>query len=101
MSDKPKKTLADLHAAHDKSVMIPNRIRAALAALLASGDDWAYEPDFMALTKPGISSIDISKYRDQFKDYWAEMPSTNKSRVARVWFPSKKLADKWKENVSG
>jgi hypothetical protein len=102
MNTKVKKTLADLHAAHDKNVMIPNRIRQALELLKASGDDWAYEPDFMALTKPGISAIDISKFRGQFTDFWAETPAVNgKNTIKRVWFASKTLANKWKETAGG
>jgi hypothetical protein len=99
---KPKKTLADLRAAHDKAVMIPNRIREALEILAKSGDDWVYEVDFLALTKPGISTIDASKFRNGFEDWWADMPATNgKSSVKRVWFASKKLCAQWKETIGG
>ncbi len=100
---KPKgKTIADLRAAHDKKVMIPNRIRAAIAAVTTSGDEWAYESDFMNLVKPAISSQDIAKFREQFLDFWAEMPATNgKSSIRRVWFATKKAADEWKESVGG
>jgi hypothetical protein len=97
---KSGKTLADLRAAHDKKVIIPNRIRAGLAAMAAAGDDWMYEADFIAASK--VSSIDISKFRDQFADFWAELPSTNgKSSLKRAWFSTKKLADKWKEDTNG
>jgi hypothetical protein len=99
---KVKKTLADLHAAHDKNVMVPNRIKATLETLAASGDDWIYETDFIASAKPPLSTTDISRFRDQFKDFWAETPPTNgKSSSRRVWFASKKLADKWKETIGG
>ncbi len=99
---KVKKTLADLSAAHDKNVMIPNRIRQAIAIIGASGDDWIYEQDFLALTKPGISTTDIAKFRGQFTDFWSDMPAVNgKSSVRRVWFASKALAKKWKETTGG
>jgi len=101
MTTKPGKTIADLRAVHDKSVLIPNRIREALEALAARGDEWAYEQEFMALVKPGISSPDISKYRDQFVDFWAELPGSKSSRSCRAWFASKKLANKWKELAHG
>jgi hypothetical protein len=91
------KRLADLHALHDKAVIIPNRIRAAIAALAKSGDDWAYEKEFVALTKPSISNVDIAKSRDAFTDFWAALPTTRQSSTHRVWFATKKLADKWKE----
>ncbi|MGO8847258.1 MAG: hypothetical protein ACLQFI_18370 [Methylocella sp.] len=97
-----KKTLTDLRAIHDRSVVVPNRIRACIAALVASGNEWAYEGDFMSLVKPPISGTDISKYREQFTDFWADMPAMNgKSHVRRAWFATKKLADKWKEEVNG
>lgn len=99
---KTKKTLADLAAVHDRKIVVPNRINQAIAALQATGDDWAYEQDFLALVKPPIANIDISKYREQFADFWAEMPTTNgKSSLRRVWFATKAAAKKWKETVGG
>lgn len=94
---KGLKTLDDLRAAHDKDVIIPNLIRAAIQRLVDSGDAWAYEADFMKLVNPGISTTDISRFRDQFEAHWAAMPSTNgKSSMRRVWFASKKAAAEWK-----
>jgi hypothetical protein len=102
MPEKKPKTMADLRAAHDRTVIVPNRIREALAALKASGDVWTYEADFQALMKPPIANGDISRYRDGFADFWAELPSTGgKIRAKRVWFATKAAADQWKETVSG
>jgi hypothetical protein len=100
---KPKgKTIADLQAAHDKNVIIPNRIRAALDALLSSDDAWAYEIDFMKLSKPPLGSQDISKYREQFAEYWAEMPSVNgKSQIRRVWFATTDAKKEWENSING
>lgn len=99
---KQGRTIADLRATHDKSVVIPNRIKAAIAALAGSADEWIYEVDFMKLAKPPLGSQDIAKFRDQFADFWAEMPSTNgKSQVRRVWFATKKAADEWRESIGG
>jgi hypothetical protein len=101
MTEKQKKTLVDLRATHDKNVVIPNRIKAALAALAASGDEFAYEGDFIALTKPKISTTDFAKFRSQFVDFWAEVSDIGSgSNSKRVWFPTKKLADKWKVETS-
>ena len=97
-----KKTIADLRAIHDKSVVIPNRIRAALAALKASGDAWAYELDFIKLAKPPVGGQDIAKFREQFADYWAEMPSINvKSSTRRVWFTTPAGNKAWEEGFNG
>lgn len=91
-------TLADLRSLHDRSVLVPNRIRSALALMNGSGNEWMYEADFMKLTQPGISPPDLRDYREEFKDFWADMPPTNGKRDARrVWFATKKLADAWKE----
>lgn len=95
-----KRTLADLAAVHDRKVVVPNKIKAALAALAASGQDWAYESDFIKLTVPSISGADIAKYRDGFADFWDVMkPTDGKSAARRVWFTSKALADKWKASL--
>jgi hypothetical protein len=93
---KSGKTLDDLRAIHDKSVLIPNRIKAGLAKLAEDGwENWAYESDFMRLA--GVSPADFRDYREQFADFWAEMPSTNGKRdVRKVWFATKKAADTWK-----
>jgi hypothetical protein len=102
MSKTKGKTLADLRAAHDRKVVVPNKIKAAIQALAASGDEWIYEQEFLTLVKPAIGTTDIAKYRGQFEDFWAEMPTTNgRSTMRRVWFSSKKAADEWKETVSG
>jgi hypothetical protein len=98
---KAKKTIAGLRAAHDMSVVVPNRIRGLLAALVASGDEWAYEKDFLVLTNPGVNALMLAKHREEFSDYWAELAITKKSSASRVWFANKKLADKWKETQSG
>lgn len=96
-----KRTLADLSAAHDKKIIVPNRIRAALAVLVDSGNDWVYESDFLKLASPPISGADISKYRGKFLDFWHETPATNgKSSARKVWFASKSLAVKWKASLS-
>lgn len=91
----PKKTLADLHAIHDRNVVIPNRIRAGLELMT---DDWMYEQDFVTLAK--VSNTDISRFRDQFVEFWAATAGTNgKTTVRRVWFANKKLATAWKEKI--
>lgn len=102
MTKSKGKTLDDLRATHDRTVVVPNRIRLAITALKDSGDQWAYESDFMQLVKPPIGTTDIARYREQFTDFWAELPGTNgKSSIRRAWFPTKELAAKWKETVSG
>lgn len=99
MSSKPaKKTLADLRAQFDKDILIPNRFRAALEALKATGDDYMLEVDFKQLFIPPINNNDFAKYRDQFKEFWAEMPMTHrKTRAPNAWFPTVELANEWRK----
>lgn len=93
---KSGKTLADLRAIHDKAVVVPNKIRAALAKMAqVSWQEWEYDEDFRKLA--GLNPVDLRDYREEFKDFWTELPPTNGKRDARkVWFATKKAADAWK-----
>jgi hypothetical protein len=86
------KTLADFRAAHDRNVIIPNKIKAALAVIAKAGpENWEYESDFLKLA--GISQTDISIFRDQFADYVVETARTpGRNNTRRVWFGNKKYA---------
>lgn len=100
MATVTKRSLADLSAVHDRKVVVPNKIKAALTALAASGNDWIYESEFIKLTATPISNTDIAKYRDQFADFWdVTKPTDGKSQPRRVWFTSKALAAKWKASL--
>lgn len=97
-----KKTIAALRAIHDKSIVIPNRIRGAIAALKASGDDWAYETDFIRMAKPPIGTHDIARFRDEFAAHWADMPSVDGKKSARkVWFATPAGKKAWEEGFNG
>lgn len=96
-----KNKLSDLQAVHDKKVVVPNRIKGALAKLKATGQDWAYESDFMRLASPPVSVTDISRFREGFKDFWRDMPSTNGTKSSkRVWFVSPTLAKQWDDALN-
>lgn len=96
-SASSKKTLSALRAIHDKHIVVPSRIQTAIAVLAASGDEWIYEEEFRLLVNPPLNHNDIGKYRDQFKEFWAEMPMTHRKNTAkRVWFANKKIATEWK-----
>ena len=87
------KTLEDFRAAHDKNVIVPNKIREALAQLQKVGPEhYEYENEFIKLA--GISQTDMGMFRDQFSDYFLETPRTNGGRQRRVWFGDKKVAAK-------
>lgn len=82
----------------DKSLIIPGKIKAALAALAAAGPEtWEAEGDFVR--RAGVSMGDFAKYRDQFSDFWFEAREMGKSPT-RVWAGTKKLADVLRETIT-
>lgn len=86
------KTIADFRNAHDKDVIIPRKIRAALEAMLKVGvENWEYESDFVKLA--GISQTDVTRYRGEFLKHIVVAPSTHSRTSKRnVWFASVKIA---------
>lgn len=84
------KTLNDFRAAHDKNVIVPTKIRAALKEMLDEGpENWSYESDF--IRRAGISQTDIGMFRDHFSDHVVE---TSGKHAKRVWFADAKIAAK-------
>ena len=71
-----RKSLAEFRKQHDKSFIVPQKVRAALKALGARG--WAYELEFLRLA--GLSTTDLAAYRDVFEDHWLVV-----DRTKRVW----------------
>lgn len=88
---KKPKTLQDFRAVHDKSFVIPNKIREGLAKL--GNDGWEYETDFVKLC--GVSVLDFASFREQFADYYVVVGGTRSGK--RVWAGSKALAAKMRE----
>lgn len=86
-----KKSLADFKAAHDKSFIVPTKIKSGLEKLGADG--WEYEADFIKIA--GVSSNDIAKYRDAFSDQVLLIKQDGRER--RVWAGSKAIATKMRE----
>jgi hypothetical protein len=97
MSLKQKgKTLADFRAIHDRNVVVPTKIRAALAAMEAEGgpENWDYEQAF--IKRAGISVTDLGAFRDQFAAHIVETSRTGSaSHSKRVWVASAKAAAKF------
>lgn len=85
------KTLADFRAAHDPDVIVPNKIRAALAAMEKDGpEQWAYELDFIRLA--GLGQAQIAAYRDRFLQHIVDTSAVNGRSPKRVWFATAKAA---------
>lgn len=89
MATKPPRDLSSFRAAHDKNVIIPNKIRAALVALEKEHgpEGWEYEAEFSK--RAGCSTTDFAMFRDQFATHFIE---TGGSRTKRVWFATVKAA---------
>lgn len=86
----PGKTLADFRAAHDKNVIVPAKLKKALADMEAEHpENWSYEAD--VIKRAGISQTEMSTFRDQFADHIVE---TSGKTQKRVWFASAKVAAK-------
>ena len=88
------RTLADWGAKHDKDVVIPNKIKAALALMAKEGPEHhLYEQEFLQLAK--ISTTDLSKYRDQFAAHIVVVTHENGkaySSPKNVWFHDARIA---------
>lgn len=87
------KTLADFKAAHDPNVIVPSKIRVALATIEKDGpENWVYELDFVKLA--GISTTQLAAFRDQFAAHIVEAPATQGKSTKRVYFGNAKVAAK-------
>ncbi len=90
---KPKpRTADDFRAAHDKDVIVPNKIRTGLTALLEIGPQhYEYDEGFRALC--GLQGADLANYRGKFVNHWFMTPGTSGGKgVKRVWFGDAKVA---------
>ena len=86
------KSLQDFRAEHDKSYIVPKKIKDALEKL---GDGWEYEVHFLRLA--GLSVTDLAAYRDQFESHTVLVGGRN---AKRVWVGTAKLATQMREMVS-
>lgn len=99
---KPMKTastsgrsVATFRAAHNRNVVIPNKIRAALAKMEADHgpEHYEYESDFIKLA--GIGGSDLNGHRDAFVAHIVEAKPIgmgNSRGVRRAWFATVKAA---------
>lgn len=90
---KKPKTLQDFRAVHDKSFVIPAKIKEGLAKL--GNEGWEEEPNFVKLC--GVSVADFSRFREQFADFYVVVGGLRSGK--RVWAGSKQLAAKMREMV--
>jgi guanyl-specific ribonuclease Sa len=90
---KAPKSVADFRAAHDANVIVPAKIRKALADIAAEGpENWEYESDL--IKRADVSQTQMGQFREHFAPHIVEAPSTNKRAARRVWFGNAKIAAK-------
>lgn len=85
------RSLAEFRQVYDKDLIVPQKIKAALKGL---GGSWLYEQEFVKAA--GVSTADLSNYRDQFADYVVNIRRSSK----RAWAGSAALANQLREIAS-
>ena len=92
VKDKPR-TIADFRAAHDPEVIVPNKFKAAFAAMeKIHPEHYLYEDEFRKLASLGQAQL--SAYRDRFAAHIVETPGRSGKTPQRVYFATAKAATK-------
>lgn len=91
----PSRSVATFRAAHDRNVVIPNKIREALAKMEADNgpEHYEYESDFIKLA--GVGGSDLNGHRDSFTAHIVEakpIGAGNARAARRAWFATAKAA---------
>lgn len=89
------RNIATFQAQHDRNVVIPNKIRAALAKMEADHgpEYYEYESDFQKLA--GVGNSDLAAHRPAFEAFIVEAKPIglgNTRSPRRVWFATAKAA---------
>ena len=89
-----KKDLQDFRKAHDRSYIVPRKIKEALEKL--GPECWEYENLFLRIIG-GVSQMELNQYRSYFEDYVVETKRGGGGK--RVWAGSIELAEKMRDMV--
>jgi hypothetical protein len=90
MAAKVKKDKDAFRAAFDPNVIIPNKIRAALADLAKHEGPDAWDEEVNFLKRAGINAQTVAQHRDTFKAHIVE--AKKNSKPIFVWFVDVKAA---------
>lgn len=90
---KQGRTIAEFRAAHDRSFIVPTKIKAALATI---GEGWVYEGELLKLAQ--ISQTDIGMFRGQFEEHIVTLKGSEHGGK-RAWAGTKAVAQKLREMV--
>ena len=86
------RSLDDFKSNYDKSYIVPNKLRAALAKL---DGGWLYEVDFAKLA--GVNLADLAAFRSAFEDHVVVLNGNDRGK--RVWAGTKAAAAKMREMI--
>lgn len=93
-----KKTISAFRSTYDRAVVIPDRIRAALAALAKAEGPEAWEKESEFLKRSGVSSTDLGRFRDAFEPHVVRARPVGGSKGPHIiWFADPKVAAKVRE----
>ena len=87
--DATGRSLSEFRATHDKSYIVPKKIRDGLAKL---GEGWEYEMNFAKIA--GISLSDLAAFRSLFEEHMVVV-----DRTRRAWAGTKATAAKMRAMV--
>lgn len=95
MAKAAPRNVASFKAQHNRNVVIPNKIRAALEKMAKDNgpEHYEYETDFVKLAEIGAS--DLAAHRDAFTKFIVEAKPIGKGTSRsprRVWFATEKAA---------
>lgn len=90
---KKGRSLDDFRGAHDKSFIVPNKIKAGLEEL---GDSWEYEADFAK--RCGVTISEMSQYRNGFEKNFLQL-RVNGKPGKRCWAGTPSYLEKLKNMV--
>lgn len=77
----------------DKRVIVPNKVRAAFAAMAKdSPEAWLEEADFA--DKAGVTKEELRPHREEFDTHIVEVKLKGRSAPKRIWFADSKVAAK-------
>jgi hypothetical protein len=94
MAISKTKTIADLRAAHDKTIINPRKVETTFAAMLKDGKEaHEYESEFMK--RAGLANNEVGDVRKLFGKHVVVAVALNSKKAPRnVWFADAKVATK-------
>lgn len=83
--------LSAFRSQYDRNVIIPNKIKAALARMLKeSSEAWLENGDFSKLS--GVGLTELGTFKTQFEKHIVEVGGSGRGK--RIWFADPKVATK-------